>query len=167
MIPNILVLVASAFIPFIVAFIWFHKNLFGGENWAKIAGLTLEQNNTPVKPLKLALSILLNFFIAFELYNLVVHGSGVFGMVSANVEALKTGSAAAFLNEYGQNHLTFGHGLVHGIFATVGFAVPFIGYATIFERKSAKYFWVNVGFWLVSLTLMGGAICQWGAVKVY
>lgn len=49
MLPNIPVLIGCAFIPFIVAFVWFHPKVFGGETWKKVANLTEEQNNKAIK----------------------------------------------------------------------------------------------------------------------
>mgnify|MGYP000713535042 CR=1 FL=1 len=168
MVPNFLVLLGTAFIPFLIAYAWYHPSLFGGDNWKEIAGLTDEQHNKKVKPLKLGLSILLNFLIAFGLYNLCVHESGVFSMVNAEVEAMTTGTAKAFLDEYAGNHLSLGHGVIHGLVSgLLLFALPVLGYVTIFERKSTKYLLVNLGFWAISMALMGGVIAQWGWTAVY
>ena len=86
-------------------------------------------------------------------------------MVSADLEAMTTGTAKAFLDEYGTNHRTFGHGVVHGaIFSVIFLILPILGYATIFERKSAKYLLINLGFWAISCGLMGGVISAWGVI---
>ena len=167
MTPNFLVIGAAALIPFFVAYAWFHPKVFGGTTWAEVAGLTQAQNDMPIKPYQLGLSILLNFFLAFGVYNLAIHQSGLFGTVGANIELLQTGTAAAFLAEYGDHHISFGHGMIHGGTQTVlCFVLPILGYAAIFERKSRKYLFINLGFWIVSLTLMGGVICQWGGTPV-
>lgn len=162
MVPNMFVLLGCAFIPFFIAYIWFHPKVFGGDNWKEIAGLTEKQAAITVSPLKLGLSVLLNFFLAFGVYCLTVHASGVFGLVAGNEELLKTGTTAAFLAEHGQNHTTFGHGMVHSLQSFICFVLPILGYAVIFERKSTKYLLVYTGFWLVSLALMAGVISQWG-----
>lgn len=161
--PNLLVLVGASFIPFLLAYIWFHPAVFGGDKWTQIAGMSAEKGATPVKPVKLLLSIVLNFLIAFGLFSFTVHQFSIIGLLGGNTELLKTGTAAAFLAEYGSNHLSFGHGAVHGFLATVTFALPMLGYVVIFEKKSAKYFWVYLGYWFLSLVLMSGVICQWGA----
>jgi len=167
MLPNFLVLVGAAFIPFFIAYAWFHPKVFGGTTWAQVAGLTTEQIDQPVKPIKLGLSILLNFFIAFGIYNLAVHQSGIFGLVGGDITALQSGTGAAFLAEYGENHLSLGHGMIHGgIQSILCFVLPILGYSVIFERKSRKYLFINLGFWIISLALMGGVICQWGAVPI-
>ena len=166
MLPNFLVIAASAFIPFLVAYAWYHPKLFGGDTWAEVAELTAEQKDNPVKPFKLGLSILLNFLIAFGMYNFTVHASGVFGLMGADQELMKTGTALAFLQEHGRNFTTFGHGLVHGFAATILLVLPIEGYTTIFERKSAKYFFIKIGFWLISLMLIGGVVSAWGWTSI-
>jgi len=166
MTPNPLVILASALIPFFFAYIWFHKSLFGGERWHAMSDMTAEKAASPVKPVKLLLSIVLNALIAFGIYIFSVHESGVFGMVGGDTELMKTGTAAAFLAEYGGRYHTFQHGLAHGLAATLLFVVPLLGYVVIFEKKSAKYFWVYLGYWWISLTLLSIVMCKWGAVPV-
>jgi len=166
MTPNILVILASGLIPFVVATIWFHKSLFGGDKWHAMADMSAQKSASPVKPLKLFLSIVLNLFLAFGMYLFSIHETGVFGMVGGETELMKTGTAAAFLAEYGGNYHTVTHGLAHGIGATLFFLLPFLGYVVIFEKKSAKYFWVYLAYWLITLTLMSIVICVWGASPV-
>lgn len=31
----------------------------------------------------------------------------------------------------------------------------------MFERKSWKFIFINSGYWIVNLTIMGGIICAW------
>jgi len=73
MTPNVLVILASAFIPFIVAFVWFHKSVFGGEKWHAMADMSTEKAASPVKPIQLLLSIVLNAFLAFGMYLFSIH----------------------------------------------------------------------------------------------
>jgi len=163
MTPNIPIILAAALIPFVIATLWFHKSLFGGTHWHEIAELSKEKAASPVKPIKLFLSILLNIFLAFGMYLFSIHEAGVFGMVGGDAELMKTGTAAAFLEEYGGDFHTLTHGIAHGIGATLFFALPMLGYVVIFEKKSAKYFWVYLGYWLITFILMSIVICLWGA----
>jgi hypothetical protein len=166
MFPNLLIIAAAALIPFFIAFVWFHPKVFGGDTWTKIAGLSEEAGAKKVKPLKLILSILLNFLFGIGLYGMTIHQAGVSSLVGGNPENLKTGTGAAFMAEYGAGFLTFGHGALHGFIAAIFVVLPILGYATIFERKSGKYLMVNFGFWALSLILMGGVICKWGGVPI-
>jgi hypothetical protein len=38
--------------------------------------------------------------------------------------------------------------------------LPIMGTNALFERKSFKYVLINVGYWTISLALMGGILCQ-------
>lgn len=168
MTPNILVIGACAFIPFIIAFIWFHPKVFGGSSWQKVANLTDTQNNKTIKPWQLFISILLNFFIAFGLFVVTVHSTHIVGLHGGDLESLKaSATSVAFLKEHGQNYVTFTHGIGHGLFlGFVAFVLPILGYAVIFERKSFKYLLVNGGFWALSMTIMACIISKWGGVPV-
>ena len=164
--PNIMIIIASAFIPFIIAMVWFNKNLFGGEKWHLMSDMSAEKAASPIKPIKLVLSLILNVFLAFGMFLFSIHETGVFGMVGGDLELMKTGTAAAFLSEYGGNFHTLTHGIVHGIAATMYFVFPILGYVTIFEKKSGKYFLVYLSYWLITLVLMSIVICLWGASTI-
>jgi hypothetical protein len=79
--------------------------------------------------------------------------------------AEKTGETYAyiqdFMTNYGDRFRTFQHGALHG--ALLGFLtiLPVISIIAMFERKSFKYVAINAGYWIVTLALMGGVICQW------
>lgn len=162
MLPNILVLIGASFIPMILGAIWFHPKVFGGDKWYDLAKL-IGDERSDVSTIKLLSTMILNFLIAFGLYNLVVHQFALFSVVGGDVELLKTGTSYAFLQEYGSTFQTFKHGAFHGLMpATLMFVVPVLGYVTIFEKKSIKYFLVYLGYWAISLTIMGGILCQWG-----
>ena len=163
MTPNFLVILGSALIPFVIAIGWFHKNLFGGTNWHEMSDMSKEKAASPVKPLKLFLSIILNIFLAGGIYVFTIHEAGVFGMLGGDAALMKTGTAAAFLKEYGGHFHTASHGLAHGFAATLLYVLPVLGYVVIFEKKSSKYFWVYLGYWWICLTLMSIVISLWGA----
>ena len=166
MLPNIPILIATAFIPFIMGYIWFHPKLFGGDTWYDLAKLA-ENDRTDISKVKLFSTLILNFFIAFALYNACVHSMGAFAMVGGDTALLKSGVGGAFIDAYGQNHLSFGHGALHAIFPMTAFTlVPILAYVTIFEKKSFKYFLVYLGYWSISLMLMGGVLCKYGTTAL-
>ena len=67
---------------------------------------------------------------------------------------------ADFMAKYGQNFRTFKHGALHGTIAGITIALPIIGTNALFERKGFKYIAINVGYWTITLVLMGGIVCQ-------
>ncbi len=168
MLPNIPVIIGCAFIPFFIAYMWFHPSVFGGETWKKLAGLTDAQNNKKVSALQLGVSVLLNFLLSFGVFIITVHQTHVFALTGPDKDAFKGGTALAFMQEYGDNFHTWQHGIGHGLaIGLLCFVIPILGYAVIFERKSFKYLLVNAGFWGISLLLMACVISKWGGVPVY
>ena len=162
MAPNLLLIGACAFIPFFIAYAWFHSEVFGGSVWQEVAQLTDAQNAKAIKPWQLLVSIVLNFFLAFGIFIVTVHSTHVVGMLGGDVEAVKnSASAVAFLKEHGATYTTFSHGISHGLFlGFLAFILPILGYSVIFERKSFNYLLINGGFWALSLTLMA-CISKW------
>lgn len=168
MTPNFLVIGACAFIPFFIAYAWFHPKVFGGFTWQEVANLTDAQNAVAIKPWQLLLSILFNFFIAFGLFIVTVHSTHILGLHGGDLESVRASATTmAFLKEHGNNYTTFTHGISHGlILGFVTFVLPILGYAVIFERKSFKYLLVNGGFWALSMTLMACIISRWGGIPI-
>jgi hypothetical protein len=64
-------------------------------------------------------------------------------------------------DKYGHNFRTFKHGAFHGILSAVFFALPVLGIQAMFERRSGKYIFIHLGYWVITFVLMGGIICQW------
>lgn len=166
MVPNFLILLAAAVIPLAFSMIWFSPSLFGGDQWNKMANIPEEKSKTALPIWKAMISIIFNFLIAYGLFCLCLHQSAVLSLVGGDPELLQTGIGAEFMATYGQGFISFGHGVLHAVLGTIIFVFPILMYVTIFERKGAKYFWVNFTFWLISLSLMGGVIGQWGGVLV-
>ena len=66
-----------------------------------------------------------------------------------------------FVSTYGDRFRTFKHGAFHGILYGVFLILPILGIQAMFEKKSFKYVAINAGYWIVTLALMGGIICEW------
>jgi hypothetical protein len=63
--------------------------------------------------------------------------------------------------EYGTNFRSFKHGALHGTIMAVLFAFPILAINALFERKGAKYIFIHLGYWVITIALMGGVICGW------
>lgn len=66
-----------------------------------------------------------------------------------------------FMATYGDRFRTFKHGALHGTMTGLFLALPIMGTNALFERKSFKYVAINVGYWTVTLALMGRILCQY------
>ena len=106
------------------------------------------------------LTILFSFMIGMILQFLVIHQYGAVGMTGGDPSLAKP-SYEAFMADYGHAYRTFKHGMLHGFMTGLFFALPIIGINALFERRSWKYILVNGGYFIVSLTIMGGIICAW------
>ena len=71
-------------------------------------------------------------------------------------------SYAAFLADYSDAFRTFKHGALHGTLIGIFLVFPIILTNAMFERKSFKYALLNMGYWTITIALMGGILCQWG-----
>ncbi len=151
MLPNIPVIIACAFIPMIIAFVWYHPKIFG-KKWQASVGMSDESFNTPPRPYQFVLSLILNFLLAFGVFVVTVHQTHVLALTGPDIEAFKTESVQAFMNNFGGNFTTWSHGLTHGLLiAFLAFALSFIGSTAIWEKNGIAYVLVNGGYWLVSL----------------
>lgn len=63
--------------------------------------------------------------------------------------------------DYGDAFRYFKHGALHGLMTGIFFALPITAINALFEQKSWKYILINAGYWMVTLTIMGGIICAW------
>ncbi len=163
---NFLVVALAALIPLIIGFIWYNPKVFGNA-WMKGTGKTEEQLKTGANmPLTFGLTYLFSLMVAVILHPIVIHQFGVIsvlvnepGLQDPNSEAGKW--LADFMAKYGNNFRTFKHGVLHGTITGIFIALPVIGVNGLFERKSAKHIFINAGYWIVCMALMGGVICAY------
>ena len=157
---NYLAMGVAALTTLIVGFIWYHPKVFGTA-WMHAAGLTEEELKKGNMLKIFGLTIILSLMMTFVIMALVVHQTGAFGMVGGMVNDETLPSFQVFMDDYGNTFRTFKHGALHGFIAGLFFALPITAINGLFEHKSAKYMFINAGYWIVSLTLMGGIICGW------
>lgn len=157
---NFLAMAAAALVTLVVGFIWYHPKVFGTV-WMNAAGLT-EEDLKKGNMLKIfGFTILLSLMMTVIVMSLAVHQTGAYGMIGGQVTADILPSFQVFMDDYGTEFRTFKHGALHGLLAGLFFALPIIAINGLFEHKSAKYIFVNSGYWIVSLILMGAIICGW------
>ncbi len=156
---NFLALIAAAVSALVVGFIWYNPKVFGTA-WMKASGMTEEKMKGGNMVAIFGLTLLFAFFLAFGLQFLTIHQFGALGMIGGN-PATALPSYTAFMSDYGDAYRTFKHGALHGFMAGLFFALPIIGTNALFERKSGKYIFINTGYWIVTLMIMGGIVCAW------
>lgn len=156
---NPVALIVAAISAQVVGFIWYNPKVFGNA-WMKASGMTEEQVKGGNMVKIFILAILFAIMLAMSLSPMVIHQFGALSMVGGDATTALP-SYQAFLNDYGDAYRTFKHGAFHGVFAGIFIALPIIGTTALFEHKSAKYIFINSGYWIVTLGVMGSIICGW------
>jgi hypothetical protein len=160
---NYVIVLGSAVIPMIVGFIWYNPKVFG-KVWMQESGMTMESTKTTSMVKIMGFSILFNLFAALALHVIVIHQMGIFSMLADTPEMKDPNSELSlmisnFMAKYGSNFRTFKHGALHGFITALMLVLPVIGTSALYEQRSWKYIFIHVGYWAVSLMLMGGVIC--------
>lgn len=139
---NWLAILVSALIPLIIGSIWYHPKAFGTV-WMNATGITEDKlkNMSPAKAYIVAL--ILSVVLSFYLYINVLTGGP---------DDMRHGQ---------EIYMTFKHGAAHGAFLGLFVVLPVLATNAMFEMKSAKYIFINVFYWIVSLALMGGTLNGW------
>ena len=160
---NFYMFFISALIPLIVGMIYYSEPLFG-KAWRNLNGFSKEDLKKG-NPLSIfGGSYLLCLFLSLMVSNLVIHqGHTLQMMLPSGTTELPDDLKIAFMDlmaKYGDNHRSFGHGALHGAFGGLMLALPVIGVNALFERKGWKYIFIHAGYWVITLTLMGGLLCS-------
>jgi len=158
---NFPILLLAALVPMIVGFIWYNPKVFG-KAWMEASGMTDEKVKTGNMPLIFGLSFVFAVLLAVEINFMVIHQNHLGSIFFGQDEALKAVTEHLNTNYSGwtDNFRTFKHGAFHGFIAGVLFALPVLATNAMFERKGFKYVLVNGGYWILTICLMGGVICQ-------
>ena len=164
---NWIPILCSALIPMAIGFIWYNPKIGFGNAWMKASGMTMEMAKGANMAVVFGFSLLFAVMLALSLMPLVIHQAGLNSMLQpmpGSTESATDLNAVLtdLMAKYGTRYRTFKHGMLHGAIASIFFVLPVIGTNALFERKGAKYIFIHVGFWFVSLMLMGGVICAFG-----
>jgi hypothetical protein len=156
---NFLAIFVAALAPLVIGFLWYNPKLFGNA-WMREAEMTEEKMKGGNMPIIFALTLLLSFLLSFFIQTLTIHQFGALGMVGGDLTNVNP-SFHAFMADYGTAFRTFKHGALHGLLAGLFLFFPVMAINGMFERKSWKYIFINSGYWIVSLTIMGAIVCGW------
>ncbi len=159
---NFLAILFAAFVPLVTGFIWYSPKVLG-KMWMREAGLTGDKMKGANRGVIFIAAIILSFLMGFFLQMVTIHQFGAVGMVGGDPDLAKP-SFTAFMHDYGDAFRSFGHGALHSLIAGIFFVFPVIAINAIFERKSWKYIFINTGYWVITIVIMGGIICGWYAI---
>lgn len=154
---NPIAIPIAAVAALVVGFIWYNPKVFGNA-WMKAAGMTEEQIKGGNMAKIFGLALLFAVLLSILLMQFTNHQWGAMGMIGGEPETAKE-SFEAFMADYGTAFRTFKHGALHGTIFGIFGALPIIGTNALFERKGAKYIFINAGYWLVTSAVMGAILC--------
>ncbi len=154
---NYWLLLVAGLIPLLVGFIWYNPKVFGNE-WMKTIGMTEESMKGGNMALIFGLCYVFACILAMGLMPIVIHQFGALSLTGGDATKAKP-SYQAFLNDYETVFRTFKHGALHGGLTALFIALPVFGTNALFERRSVKYVAIHVGYWFITMLLMGGVLC--------
>lgn len=162
---NLYVLLGAALIPTIVGFLYYNPKFGLGKFWMNASGVTQEMMTKSNMAILVGVSLILSLLLAVQVNMLVIHQAHVASVLMGEPGWGQDGSEIMtvyndFMAAYGTKFRTFKHGALHGILSTFFFVLPVLGITALRERKSFRYIAINTGYWIISLALMGGVICQ-------
>jgi hypothetical protein len=166
--PNLIILPIAALIPLITGFIWYHPKVLG-KAWMQETSMTEEKAKNTNMFKVLTISYIFSLFLAFMLMEICIHQFGIYGLFFSEPGFGEAGTETMLLfdqivDRVGSKHLHFGHGLFHGTGFGLMIALPVLAINSMFEQKTWKYIWINVGYFTLSFSLMGGLVSQFGWV---
>lgn len=126
---------------FALGFIWYNPKVFGSM-WLRSIGkdpATFKPNMKKMPYIMLA-SLVGAFFMAFVMYMIITVGHAAEGPQGTGHEPW------------------FGHGMLHGFMIALGTAIPILIMNGLYEEKKTANILIHLGYWIVSMMLMGGII---------
>ena len=164
---NFVIVLIAALVPMLIGFIWYNPKVLGNA-WMNAAEVSPDKMKGANMAVIFGLSFLFSFLLAFEMQFLVIHQFSVYSMLNHYIDVRNPQYSVDVVNyvndmmvKYGDEFRTFRHGALHGTIAGILLVLPVIGINALFERKSFKYIAINVGYWIISMALMGGLICAY------
>jgi hypothetical protein len=131
--------VAATLSALVIGFGWYHEKVFGNV-WMKMVGLTPEKIQQANMALTMGLTVVFAFLLSMVMFAFTTTGETHVGKPEFH---------------------TFQHGVVHGLVMTLFVVLPTLGTNALFEQKNWKYILINVGYWALTLSVMGGIISLW------
>ncbi len=134
---NWAAIVVATLVPLVVGAIWYSSKV-AGKYWMRANNFTAESMRGGNMPLIFGAAAILSFLLAMFVHQNVT-GPG----------------------QEAERYITFQHGMVHGIALTIMIVLPLLGTTALFERRGWNWLLVHLGYWWISLMLMGGVLSLW------
>ncbi len=144
---NFIPVLIASLIPMIMGFIYYHPSI-AGSAWMKANGFTKESIGKGPKPIMFLVAFIMSFLLSIFMWSNV---TGAGGMDPNQVVDPNDG----------HSYVTFGHGVAHGIIFSITALLPIFVTMSIFEKRGWLWTFVNLGYWGITVILMGGLLSAW------
>ena len=141
---NFLAIIVAGLMPSVIGALYYGP-LFG-KVWLNSMNKTKEEMEPSNPAIAYGGSMLLSMLLAMSL-NFTI------GLVHKNVNS----AGELFID----SHFSFGHGALHGAMIALMTITPIIVSLGIFHKFNWKTNLLNVGFWVITLAVMGGILDVW------
>lgn len=142
---NLIAFIAAGLMPMIMGFIYYHPKVMG-TMWMDANGLTNESIGKGPKPVMYLLSTVMSFLLAFFFWGWVTGAGATSGSQWAEGE---------------HNFVSFKHGAFHGLAFMIMVLAPIFITNAIFEKRSFRWAFVNIGYWGLCAIIMNGILSAW------
>ena len=155
-----------ALIPLLVGAVYYNEKVVGGL-WMRATGLDAEKLQRGNMGVIFGMTYLFSLLIAFTLTFFVIHQTAMLSLMmdvpgfgEEGSEVMVQLESLNALTDYDGRYRTFGHGFYHGAFTAIVFVGSILSVNALFERRRWNYVLIHVGYWAITLGLMGGVLCQ-------
>lgn len=165
---NFLSIFIAALVPLAFGFVWYHDKVFL-KPWMAATGMTKEKMNGGNMLLIFGGSFLCALMLAFEMNVIAYHDTFVRGVLFYETAGTmmpdpnSTGGQwlQTYLDQYAASNHTFKHGAFHGAFiAGIFIVLPVLATEALHEQRGWKFVAIKAGYWIISLSLMGGIVAS-------
>ncbi len=141
---NYLFVALAGLVPMIIGSLYYGPVM--GKQWMDSLGFTEKDVQGGNMPVIFGVSILFSMILAFAM--------------KMNIELTHKEVNDAGQLVFGSFH-TFKHGALHGLFTGLMLGIPALISNSLFQRNTGKNIIINVAYWLLTFTLMGGILDAW------
>ncbi len=161
---NIIAVLVAALVPMVIGFIWYNPKVLGTA-WMHASGMTPEKGKQTNMAVVFSVSFVMAFLLAFGMQFMVIHQFHVTSLFFKQpIDDASTEMGALYktiMDLLGTSYRTFKHGALHGFIGGFMMAMPVLTTNALFEGKGFKYIAINVGYWMVTMGIMGGILSAW------
>ena len=159
---NMIAVLVAALVPMALGFVCYNPKTPMGAAWMRETQMTDEKMRSSNMAVIFGLSLLFAFLLAFFMTTVTIHQMAIGSLLDGQEDGSAISIAGKeFLELTKSSFRSFGHGPLHGTIMGLVVVLPIMATNAMFERKSWKLTWINVGYWTITLALMGGIICAW------